>query len=120
MGMAPHKTKALIADLCTFRGKIILSPALQVASIIDCTEEVVPPIIKKAWAAPNASAASSSASLIIEMGCPRLSRDFIEFTSIPTHFSPNNSTSSGFPRPRLWPGTSKGTILFFRNFTKPS
>ena len=101
MGIAPHKTSALMADLWTFRGRMILSPALQVERIMVCTDEVVPPIIKKAWAAPKASAASSSASLIIEIGCPRLSKGFIELTSIPTHFSPKSSTNSGFPRPRL-------------------
>ena len=101
MGMAPHRTSALIADLWTLRGRIILSPALQVDRIIVCTDEVVPPIIRKAWLAPKASAARSSASRIIEMGWPKLSKGFIELTSIPTHFSPNSSTSSGFPRPRL-------------------
>ena len=43
---------------------IILSPALQVDKIMACTAEVVPPTIRKAFAAPKASAASSSASLI--------------------------------------------------------
>ena len=32
-----------------------------------CTELVVPPTIKKAWAAPKASAASSSASRMTEL-----------------------------------------------------
>ena len=52
------------------------------------TAEVVPPTIKKAWAAPKASAASSSASRITDTGWQRLSRGFMELTSMVTHCSP--------------------------------
>ena len=33
----------------------------------------------------------------------------------PTHFCPKSWVSSGLPRPRLWPGTSKGTTRRFSN-----
>ena len=66
------------------------------------------------------SAASSSASRITDTGWQRLSRGFMEFTSIPTHFSPSSSTSSGLPRPCLCPGTSKGTTRILRNFSRAS
>ena len=91
-----------------------MSPRLQVDSTMDCTELVVPPTIKKAWAAPKASAASSSAWRITEMGWHRLSRGFMLLTSMLTHCWPRNSVSSGLPRPRLWPGTSKGTTRIWR------
>ena len=52
---------------------MISSPRLQAVSTILCTELVVPPTIRKACAAPNASAASSSASRMTETGCHRLS-----------------------------------------------
>ena len=80
-----------------------------------CTAEVVPPTIKKAWAAPKAWAASSSASRMTETGWQRLSRGFMELTSMETHFSPSSWVSSGLPLPRLWPGTSKGTTRRFSN-----
>ena len=48
-------------------------------------------------------------------GWHRLSKGFMEFTSMRTHFSPRSSVSSGLPRPRLWPGTSKGTTRRFSN-----
>ena len=99
---------------------MILSPGLQAVSTMLCTLLVVPPTIKKAWAAPKASAASSSASLITETGWQRLSSGFIELTSMPTHRSPSSSTSSGLPRPRLCPGTSKGTTRCRRNFSSAS
>ncbi len=85
-----------------------------------CTEEVVPPTIKNAWSAPKASAASSSASFITDMGWQRLSKGFMEFTSRLTHFSPKSSFNSGFPLPRLCPGTSKGTTLFFLSRSRAS
>ena len=50
-GMAPHKTRAFIALLCTFLGKIILSPLLHAESIIACTADVVPPTIRNAFSA---------------------------------------------------------------------
>ena len=100
-GIAPHNTSALIALLCTFLGRIILSPALQTDKIIACTADVVPPTIRNALSAPNASAVSSSASLITDTGWQRLSNGFMELTSRPTHLSPNSCTSSGFPRPLL-------------------
>ena len=74
-----------------------------------CTAEVVPLTMKNAFAAPNASAASSSASRITLTGWQRLSSGFMELTSTVMHFSPRNSVSSRLPFPRLWPGTSKGT-----------
>jgi len=119
-GTAPHNTSALITLLCTFRGRMILSPALQTDRIMLCTADVVPPTIRNACAAPKASAASSSASLITETGWQRLSSGFIELTSSPTHFSPSNCASSGFPLPLLCPGTSKGTTLFFRKRSSAS
>ena len=61
------------ALLCTFLGKMILSPALHTDKIILCTAEVVPPTIKNAWSAPEASAVSSSASRITGTGWQRLS-----------------------------------------------
>ena len=84
---------------------------MQQESTMLCTEDVVPPTIKKAWAARKASAASSSASLITDTGWQRLSNGFMELTSRLTHFSPRSSTNSGFPLPLLCPGTSKGTTL---------
>ncbi|MBM6901464.1 hypothetical protein H6B10_17805, partial [Gemmiger formicilis] len=36
------------------------------------------------------------------------------FTSTPTHCWPKKAVSSGLPRPRLWPGTSKGTTRMRR------
>ena len=70
---------------------------------------------QKAWEAPNASAASFSASRMTDTGWHRLSRGFMLFTSTPTLF-PQEFCQFGFPRPRLWPGTSKGTTRIFRNF----
>ena len=119
-GTAPQITRALITLLWTFLGRMILSPLLQTDKIMLCTADVVPPIIKKACSAINASAASSSASLMTETGWHRLSKGFMEFTSSPTHFSPKSSTSSGFPLPLLCPGTSNGTTLFFLNFSRAS
>ena len=84
------------------------------------TADVVPPTMRKAWAAPKASAASSSAALITETGWHRLSSGFMEFTSILTHLSPRSSESSGFPLPLLCPGTSKGTIRILRNCSSAS
>ena len=119
-GIAPFKTSALITLLCTLRGKIILSPALVEDSTMLCTEDVVPPTIKKACAAPKASAASCSASRITDTGWHRLSKGFMELTSKLTHFSPSSSRSSGLPRPRLCPGTSKGTTRFLRKASRAS
>ena len=99
----------------TFRGNMIFSPRLATESIMACTAEVVPPTIKKAWAAPKAWAASSSASRMTETGWQRLSRGFMELTSMETHFSPSSWVNSGLPLPRLWPGTSKGTTRRFSN-----
>ena len=67
-GMAPHSTRALMTLRWTLRGMMILSPRLHTDSTMVCTELVVPPTIKKAWAAPKASAASSSACRMTEMG----------------------------------------------------
>lgn len=58
----------------------------------------MPPTIRKACAAPNASAASSSASRMTDTGCHRLSSGFMLLTSTPTHCSPRNFVSSGLPR----------------------
>ena len=101
-----------ITLLCTLRGSMILSPRLQTASTMLCTAEVVPPTIKYACAAPNASAARSSASLMTETGWQRLSSIFIEFTSTRRHCSPRKWVRSGFPFPCLCPGTSNGTSRF--------
>ena len=119
-GMPPQSTSALMTLLCTFLGRIILSPALQTDSIMLCTELVVPFTIKKACAAPKASAVSSSALRITDTGCPRLSSGFMEFTSSPTHFSPSRLINSGFPRPLLCPGTSNGTTRIFRKRSNAS
>ena len=110
-GTAPHRIIMLITLLCTFLGRIIFSPRLQTDKTILCTADVVPPTMKKAWAAPKASAASSSASLITETGWQRLSSIFMELTSTLRHFSPKNAVRSGLPFPLLCPGTSKGTSL---------
>ena len=109
-----------MALLWTLRGKMILSPGLQAVSTMLWTLLVVPPTIRKAWAAPKASAASSSASLMTETGWHKLSSGFIELTSMPTQRSPSSSTSSGLPRPRLWPGTSNGTTRCRRNLSSAS
>ena len=114
-GTAPHSTMAPITLRCTLRGRMIFSPRLAEDRIMACTALVVPPTIKKAWAAPKASAASCSASRITDTGWHRLSSGFMEFTSMRTHCSPSRAASSGLPRPRLWPGTSKGTTRFFSN-----
>ena len=119
-GTAPQRIRAPTTLRCTFRGRMIFSPRFTTERIMLCTAEVVPPTIRKAWAAPNASAASSSASRITDTGWQRLSRGFMEFTSIPTHFSPISSRSSGLPLPRLCPGTSKGTTLFFEKSRRAS
>ena len=66
------------------------------------------------------SAASSSASRITETGWHRLSSGFMLFTSTPTQACPKNAVSSGLPRPRLCPGTSKGTTLIRRKFSSAS
>ena len=47
---------------------MILSPRLQAVITIACTDEVVPPTMKKACFAPKASAANCSASLITDTG----------------------------------------------------
>ena len=119
-GIAPLSINAFMALLCTFLGIIILSPSLHVASIIVCTAEVVPPTMKNACSAPNASAASSSASLITDTGWHRLSKGFIEFTSTDIHFSPRKSVSSLLAFPCLCPGTSNGTILSLLNLFNAS
>lgn len=75
-----------------------LVPRLQAVSTLLCTELVVPPTIRKACAAPNASAASSSASRMTDTGWHRLSSGFMLLTSTPTHCSPRNFVSSGLPR----------------------
>ena len=85
-----------------------------------CTARVVPPTIRKAWAAPKASAASFSASRMTETGWHRLSSGFMLFTSMPTHRSPRKAASSGLPLPCLWPGTSKGTTRISRNRSRAS
>ena len=112
-GVTPVIIKEFIADLCTFLGIIILSPSLQTLIIMACTADVVPLTMKNALSALKASAANSSASFITEVGWQRLSKGFIEFTSTETQSSPKNSLNSVFPLPCLWPGTSKGTILWF-------
>ena len=112
-GTAPASTMELIMLRCTFLGRISFSPCRTLVRIMACTAEVVPLTMKKAAEARNAWAANSSASRMTETGCTRLSTGFMEFTSMETHFSPSNATSSGCPLPRLWPGTSKGTTRFF-------
>ena len=119
-GTAPQRISALMTLLWTFRGKMILSPALQAERTMACTALVVPPTIKKAWAAPKASAVSRSAWAMTETGLQRLSRGFMLLTSSPTQRSPNSCVSSGLPRPRLWPGTSKGTTRRLRNRSSAS
>ena len=119
-GTAPHNTMAPITLRWTLRGRMIFSPRFATESTIACTAEVVPPTIKKAWAAPKASAVSCSASRMTETGWHRLSSGFIELTSMPTQRSPSSSTSSGLPRPRLCPGTSKGTTRIFLKFCRAS
>ncbi len=119
-GTAPHRTRALITLLWTLRGRMISSPRLQEARIMLCTELVVPPTIKNAWAAPKASAASFSASRMTDTGWQRLSKGFMLFTSTPIHCCPRNAVSSGLPRPRLWPGTSKGTTRICRKDSSAS
>ena len=99
---------------------MISSPRLQAVSTMLCTLLVVPPTIRKAWAAPKASAASSSASRMTDTGWQRLSSGFMLFTSTPTHCWPRKAVSSGLPRPRLWPGTSKGTTRICRNRSSAS
>ena len=119
-GTAPHSTSAPITLRCMLRGRMTFSPAFTEERIMLCTAEVVPPTIKKAFAAPKASAASFSASRMTETGWQRLSSGFIEFTSMLTHLSPKSRASSGFPRPRLCPGTSKGTTRIVPNFSSAS
>ena len=119
-GTAPQSTSALMTLLCTLRGRMISSPRLQAVRTMLCTELVVPPTMRKAWAAPKASAASSSASWMTETGWQRLSRGFMLLTSTPTHCCPRNAVSSGLPRPCLWPGTSKGTTRMRRKFSSAS
>ena len=41
-------------------------------------------------------------------------------TSTPTHCWPRKAVNSGLPRPRLWPGTSKGTTRICRNCSRAS
>ncbi len=120
MGMAPQSTRALMTLLWTFLGRMILSPFLQTASTMLWTEDVVPPTMRKAQAAPKASAASSSASRITDTGWQRLSSAFMEFTSMDTHCFPRSFVSSGLPCPLLCPGTSKGTIRSPRNTSSAS
>ena len=104
-----------ISDLSVLRDLLVSHgwTWITAASTMLCTAEVVPPTIKNAWAAPNASAARRSASAITDTGWHRLSRGFMELTSICIHVSPSRAVSSGFPLPLLWPGTSKGTTLIF-------
>ena len=120
MGMAPQRIRALMTLRWTLRGRIISSPGLQTESTIACTDEVVPLTIKKAWWAPKASAANSSASLITLTGWQRLSKGFIELTSTAKHCSPRKAVSAGLPLPPLWPGTSKGTTRLLLNCCKAS
>ncbi len=81
MGMA-SRTSALMADLWTFLGRIILSPALQVERIIVCTDEVVP----QSWErhAPSSIRCQFLSIPNNRNGWPRLSKGFIELTSMPT------------------------------------
>ena len=119
-GTAPHSTIAPMTLRWTFLGRMIFSPLFATVSIMLCTADVVPPTMRKAWAAPKAWAASISASRITETGWQRLSRGFMELTSMDTHRSPRSLVSSGLPRPLLCPGTSKGTTLIFPNFSSAS
>ena len=90
-----------MTEMCTLRGRMSLSPFLQTVITMAWTADVVPPTIKKAWAAPKAAAASASASRMTETGWLRLSSGFMELTSTDMHFSPRKAVSSGLPRPRL-------------------
>ena len=73
----------------------------------------LPPTIRNACAAPNASAASCSASAMTDTGWQRLSSGFMELTSSRIQVSPKSFVSSGLPRPLLCPGTSNGTTRIF-------
>ena len=57
-GIAPERIKPEIAEECTFRGKIILSPVPQVAIIAASTPQVEPLTKNQECSAPNAAAAS--------------------------------------------------------------
>ena len=109
-----------MTERCTLRGRMISSPRPTTDSTIACTLEVVPPTIRKACAAPKASAASSSASRMTLTGWHRLSSGFMELTSTVMHCSPRNRVSSGLPRPRLCPGTSNGTMRISLNRSSAS
>ena len=64
--------------------------------------------------------AADAASRMTDTGWQRLSSGFMLFTSTPTHCWPRKAVSSGLPRPRLWPGTSKGTTRICRNRSSAS
>ena len=72
----------------TLRGMMIFSPRPHVVQIIVWTADVVPFTMKKAWSAPNASAASACASRMTPTGWPRLSSGFMELTSSDMHRRP--------------------------------
>ena len=95
---------------------MISSPRLQAVSTILCTELVVPPTIRKACAAPYASAASSSASRMMDTGWHRLSSGFMLLTSTPTHCSPRNFVSSGLPRLSYVPAHQKVRLSCAESF----
>ena len=88
-----------MALLCTFRGRMILSPALQTDRIMLCTADVVPPTIRNACAAPKASAASSSASLITETV---QALDFLFLFYVPAHQRERLSSFGNVPVLHIW------------------
>ena len=89
----------------------VISVVLSALMAFSCVYVALPSL------APKAFAAKRSASRITETGWQRLSSIFIELTSTERHFSPRKAVSSGLPRPRLCPGTSKGTrrAVFIRS-----
>ena len=110
---------------------MISSPRLQTVSTMLCTELVVPPTIRKACAAPKASAASSSASRMTDTGWQRLSSGFMLFdvhTHAVEHCWPRKAVNSGScchswaaalvgpahrrgPLSHLWSGTADQALL---------
>ena len=104
-----------MALLCTFLGRMILSPALQ-------TERIIP------WTASGSSYHKGMHDwhkglcccqfLCLpdpaDTGWHRLSKGFMEFTSNPTHFPLTELPAPGFPRPLFVPPVhQRGTTRFF-------
>ncbi len=98
-------------------GQDDLVPFFHIEKTMACTAEVVPPTIKKAWAASEKPLLPALRPPLSRnrMGWHRLSRGFMEFTSTGRHCSPRKRVSSGLPPAPLVAGHIKGAPAGFLN-----